>query len=241
MALQTEILIYQADGLTMRSHLYFDDATRGPRPGVLIFPTAFGISDHERARGERLAALGYTALACDLHGDGIQVEKLAEALGMLSGLREDASRSRARAQGGLTALAARAECDATKVSAIGFCFGGTMALELARSGADLRGVVGFHSGLATKHPEDAKRVRGKILVCIGADDPSIPLEQRAAFEHEMRAAKIDWRMHLYGGVVHGFTNIHADKLGRPEMARYDAGADSRSWQEMQAFMQEVFA
>jgi dienelactone hydrolase len=100
--------------------------------------------------------------------------------------------------------------------------------------------VGFHSGLATARPEDAKNIRGRVLVCIGADDPSIPPEQRQAFEREMREGRVDWQMNLYGGVVHSFTNPEAGRLGRPEMARYDARADARSWAEMLAFFGEIF-
>jgi dienelactone hydrolase len=102
-------------------------------------------------------------------------------------------------------------------------------------------VVGFHSGLATSAPEDAKNIRGRVLVCIGADDPGVPPEQRLAFEREMGAAKVDWQMTLYGGVLHGFTNPEADARGRPNFLRYDAKADARSWQQMRAFFDEIFA
>ena len=115
-----------------------------------------------------------------------------------------------------------------------------MSLELARSGADIRGVVGFHSGLGTAQPQDAKVIKARILVCIGADDPGVPPEQRAAFEQEMRAGMVDWQLHLYGGVVHSFTNPDAEKLGRPEFARYDAQADARSWASMMTFFSEIF-
>ncbi len=134
----------------------------------------------------------------------------------------------------------RPEVDQTRIAAIGFCFGGTMALELARSGAPVAGVVGFHSGLATAAPQDAQNIKGKILVCIGADDPGIPAEQRSAFEREMREGKVDWQMKLYGGVVHSFTDPEADGRGNPERARYDARADRRSWAEMRAFFDEIF-
>lgn len=240
MTLQRQSLTYEADGLSMVSHFYFDDERPGPRPGILVFPEAFGLGEHAKSCAERLARLGYAALACDLHGEGKVYADLAEVMGLLGPLRQDPARIRARAQGGLDALVARPEVDGSKVAAIGYCFGGTMALELARGGAPIAAAVGFHSGLATAAPEDARNIRGKVLVCIGADDPGIPPEQRAAFEQEMRAGGVDWRMHLYGGVVHSFTNPNADKLGRPEFARYDAGADARSWSEMMALFEEVF-
>ncbi len=240
MAVKNETLSYQADGLGMVSQYYVDDSKSGRRPGVLVFPEAFGLGEHAKSRAERLAGLGYAALACDLHGEGKVYSDLQQVMPLLGPLREDPARIRARAKGGLDALLARPEVDSSKIASIGFCFGGTMSLELARGGADIVGVVGFHSGLATAAPEDAKNIRAKVLVCIGADDPGVPAEQRAAFEQEMREVGVDWRMHVYGGVVHSFTNPDADKLGRPEFARYDAGADARSWAEMRALFDEVF-
>ncbi len=231
-----ETLTYEADGLTMKSELFFEPGT-GPRAGVLVFPEAFGLSEHAISRAERLAKMGYVALACDLHGDARLVDDLEQAIGLLKPLFADPSRTRARAAGGLHALTARAEVDAGRVAAIGFCFGGTMSLELARSGADLKAVVGFHSGLGTAAPKtDAKAIKARVLVCIGADDPMIPAEQRAEFETEMRDAKVDWQMHLYGNTVHSFTNQEAVRRGMPDAIRYSPEADARSW----ASLQELF-
>lgn len=236
----SEILRYEADGLSMESHLYLPQDISAPRPGILVFPEAFGLGDHAKSRAERLAGLGYVALACDLHGEGKLIPNLQEVMGALAPMRADATPTRARAGGGFEALKARPEVDASRIASIGFCFGGTMSLELARGGADIKGVVGFHSGLATPAPQDAANIKAKILVCIGADDPGIPPEQRAAFEEEMRAGKVDWQMHLYGGVVHSFTNPDAAKLGMPDFARYDATADARSWASMIALFDEIF-
>ncbi len=234
-----ETLTYQADSLSMQSQLFFE-TTAGPRAGVLVFPEAFGLSEHAIARAERLAALGYVALACDLHGNGRVVDGLEEALGLLKPLFADPLRTRARGQGGLQALSARTEVDKSRIAAIGFCFGGTMALELARAGANLKSVVGFHSGLGTAAPKtDAKAIRGRVLVCIGADDPTIPAEQRAEFESEMRDAGVDWQMHLYGDTVHSFTNHGAAKRNMPDAIRYSPGADARSWASMQELFSET--
>lgn len=238
--MNTETLNYEADGLRMVSRLYHQEGEGGPRPGVLVFPEAFGLGEHAMSRAQRLAELGYIALACDLHGDGRVFGELNEVMPLIEPLRADPLRTRARASAALDALKGRAEVELSKVAAIGYCFGGTMALELARGGANVAGVVGFHSGLATARPEDAKNIRGKVLVCIGADDPSIPPEQRAAFEKEMRGGGVDWQMNLYGGVVHSFTNPAADRMGQPERSRYDAKADARSWAEMLAFFDEIF-
>ncbi len=238
--MRTEILTYDADGLSMHSELYVDDSKSGARPGILVFPEAFGLSGHARSRARRLAEMGYAALACDLHGNAQLYDELADARELLEPLRADPGRIRARAGGGLAALTAQPMVDAGRIAAIGFCFGGTMALELARGGADLRAVVGFHSGLATVAPQDAANIKASILVCIGADDPGIPPEQRADFEKEMRDGKVDWQMHLYGGVVHSFTSPEADARGMPEFLRYDATADARSWAAMTGLFDAIF-
>jgi dienelactone hydrolase len=232
-------LEYEADGLAMRGQLFVPSAAT-PVPGVLVFPEAFGLSEHAVGRARRLAEMGYAALACDLHG-AARVMDLEAVMPLIGALRADPLRIRARAEPAWRALTARPEVDASRVGAIGFCFGGTMALELARGGTDLRAVVGFHSGLATARPEDAKNIKARVLVCIGADDPGIPPDHRAAFETEMRAGKVAWEMHLYGGVVHSFTNPEADKMGRPEFARYDARTDRMSWAAMGQLFTEAFA
>ncbi len=236
-----ETLTYEADGLTMKSQLFFEPG-EGRRAGVLVFPEAFGLGDHAINRAKRLASLGYVALACDLHGDGKVVSGLDLAVGLLQPLFSDPSRTRARATAALAALTARAEVDAGRVASIGYCFGGTMSLELARSGAAIRAVAGFHSGLGTVASKtDAQAIRARILVCIGADDPMIPPEQRATFEDEMRSAKVDWQMHMYGGVVHSFTNEGAAAVNMPDAIRYSAEADHRSWAAMMQLFSETLA
>jgi dienelactone hydrolase len=239
--MQTETLIYQADGLTMKSKLFFEPGS-GSRAGVLVFPEAYGLNTHALLRAERLATLGYVALACDLHGNARVVEDLGESIKMLDALYADPMKTRARAAGGLRALAARPEVDAERIGTIGFCFGGTMSLELARSGAGIKAVVGFHSGLATVAPKtDAKSIKARILVCIGGDDPFIPREQRAAFETEMRDAGVDWQVNVYGRTVHSFTNPTAANAKRPEAVRYSPEADARSWLAMQNLFHESLA
>lgn len=237
-----ETLTYQADGLMMHSQLFFEPggAEEAKRAGVLVFPEAFGLGEHATGRAQRLAEAGYVALACDLHGEGRMANGLEEAIGLLQPLFADPSRTRARAAGGLQALTARAEVDAVRVASIGFCFGGTMSLELARSGAQVAAVVGFHSGLKTVAPKtDAKAIRARVLVCIGADDPMITPEERAGFEAEMRDAGVDWQMHLYGGTVHSFTNPDAPSANMPDAIRYSAEADARSWASMRELFSET--
>lgn len=238
--MESEVLKYEADGLRMESHLYFDRNASGPRPGVLVFPEAMGLGDHAKGKARRLAEAGYVALACDLHGQGAIMTDMPAMMALLGELMQAPSRIEARARAGLDALLGTGKVDAAKVASIGFCFGGTMSLELARGGNNVAGVVGFHSGLGTARPEAAKAIKGKVLVLIGADDPGIGPDARQAFETEMRDGKVDWQMKLYGGVVHSYTNPDADKMGMPDFARYDKAADDRSWAEMLAFLDEIF-
>jgi dienelactone hydrolase len=234
-----ETLTYQADGLTMRSQLFFE-ATSHPCAGVLVFPEAFGLGSHVIERAKRLCEQGYVALACDLHGEARHVDDLPEAMSLLQPLFDDPSRTRARAAAALQALIARHEVDAVRIAAIGFCF--PMPLELARSGANLRAVVGFHTSLATKKPTtDARTIKAKVLVCIGADDPYIPPDQRATSEAEMRDAGVDWQMHVYGRTVHSFTNKEVAKRNMPDVLRYSLEADTRSWASLLELFSETLA
>lgn len=238
--MHTETVVYQADGLEMRGELYIGEG-QSPRPGILVFPEAFGLGDHAKERARRLAEMGYAALACDLHGNATLLDDLQQVIPLIRALSENPERMRARGQEALAALQARTEVDENRVAAIGFCFGGAMALELARSGAPLAATVGFHSTLRTQRPEDAANIQGRVLVAIGADDPMIDVAQRTAFEEEMRAGGVDWQIHLYGGVVHSFTNPAADRMNRPEAIRYSPSADARSWKAMCDLFAEAFA
>ena len=237
--MKTETLNYQADGLDMVGTLVVPDDASTPRPGVLVFPHAFGPGAHSRGKAEQIAALGYVALECDLYGNAGTgtMERLGE---LLKPMRESSATVRARTLGPLKALSARPEVDATRIAAIGFCFGGTMAFELALAGADIRAAIGFHSGLTVTSPGDAKAIEGKVLAMVGADDPSIPAEAREAFGKMLGDAGVDYTLTVYGGVVHSFTDPGADHLGRPEFARYDANADRRSWAQMSDLLAEVF-
>ncbi len=185
-----ETITYQADGLTMHSRLIFEPAP-GPRAGVLVFPEAFGLDARAIRRAERLAALGYVAVACDLHGEGRVIDDLQEAMTQLQPLFEDPARTRARALGALLALGARPEVDQARIAAIGFCF--PMPLELARSGADIRAAVGFHTSLTTRAPVVALRaIKARVLVCIGADDPFIPAKPPGRIQ--VRDAQYEYRV-----------------------------------------------
>jgi dienelactone hydrolase len=235
-----EAIEYDVDGTTMCGHLAYDDTRDDSRPGVLLCHEGPGIDDNVKQRAERLAALGYIAFGLDCHGGG-QVLERDEMMGRIGALMGDPDRFRRLGFAGLDVLLAQPQTDRRRVAAIGFCMGGALSLELARAGADLQAVVGFHPSLGTLRPEDAKNITASVLVCIGTADPFVPLEQRLAFEQEMRDGGVtDWRLDVYGDVGHSFTNRHAVDSGIPGV-EYHAGADRRSWQMMLALFDEKLA
>lgn len=224
----------------MVGHLAFDDglvAHGDRRAGVLLAHEGAGMDDNVRSRAERLAALGYVAFALDYFGGG-QQPPFEEAQARMKVLIDDADAIRRLGRAGLAVLNANPLVDPGRVAAIGYCFGGTMSLELARSGAPLRAVVGFHPGLMSPRPEDSANISASVLMCCGADDPIIPIESRQRFEEEMRTAGVaDWRVEVYGGVGHSFTNPAIDARGFPGFA-YNERADQRSWRSMLELFRE---
>jgi dienelactone hydrolase len=234
--MQTKDIPYSHDGVALTGFLAWDEAAPGPRPGVLVVHDAGGLGEHIREKARRLAGLGYTAFALDLYGS--MAASTEDAIARIQALGGDVAHWRARTLAGLEALKAQPETDASRLAAIGYCFGGTTVYELARSGADVKGVVGFHSGLAPSSGV-ARNIKGKVLTLIGADDPLIPPEARLAFQAELREAGVDGQMPLYGGVGHSFTQPGAD--GARRGFKYDARADARSWAEMRRFFEEIFA
>ena len=228
---------YDLDGIRYVGHMAVPDG-EGLRPAVLVCHEGPGMTEHPRHRARRLAReLGYVAFALDYWGDGAPLAPadVPERLGWIMG---NQSETRRRARAGLDILLAHPRADRLRVGAMGYCFGGTMSLELGRDGAPVHAIVGFHSGLANATPSDAANISGKVLVCLGVDDPIIPLAQRAAFEEEMNAGGIDWQMHLYSGAGHSFTNRNADGA-RPGF-QYHEQSDLRSWRAMSDFFTEVF-
>jgi len=238
-AIKTEIIEYQQGDTTLEGALIYDDSIAGPKPGVLIVHQWKGLTDYEKKRGEMLAKLGYVAFAADIYGKGTRPKDTQEA-GQFSGrYKGDRALLRQRVQAGLAAMRRSPRVDGAKVAAIGYCFGGTTVLELARSGAEVNGVVSFHGGLSTPTPEDAKAIKGKVLALHGADDPFVPPAEVAGFEEEMRKAKIDWQLTAYGNAVHSFTHWDAG-TDNSRGAAYNEKADKRSWEDMKDFLGELF-
>jgi len=229
---------YEHADTVLEGYLAYDDAFKGRRPGVLVLHEWWGLNDYAKLRARQLAQMGYVALAADLYGKGRRAESREEAAGLAGRLKKDRKLMRGRALAGLEELKDHKLTDSKKVAAIGYCFGGTAALELARSGAKLQAVVSFHGGLDTPDPSDARRIRAKVLVLHGADDPHVSPEQLAAFQKEMRAAKVDWQMNIYGGAVHAFTNPDSGK-DPSTGAAYNERAARRSWEAMKMLFAET--
>jgi dienelactone hydrolase len=237
---KTQTLEYTDGRTKFIGYLALDEEAGGRRPGVVVFPEAFGLNDHARERAERLARLGYVALAADLNGGGAVNDDMAKVGPAIQALYSNRGEWRARARAALDALLAQPEVDGQRVAAIGFCFGGTTALELMRSGAPLAAVATFHSGLLPGLPEDAGRVHARLLVCHGAEDPLVKKEAIDALMAELRRDKVDWQFIHFGNAAHSFTEPAADQRKVPGLA-YDAKADARSWAAMRHLLDEAFA
>lgn len=230
---------YEADGRTMIGRLAVP-AGEGRHPAVLLAHEGPGLDDHQRSRADQLAELGYVAFALDYQGGGRPMTDRQAMMARLDGLWHDPERTRGLARAGLDILLAQPRVDTARVAAIGYCFGGHLALELARAGADLAAVVGFHPRLATPRPQDAGNITGKVLVCVGTADPLITVGERLVFEEQMTAAGVDWRMNLYGGAQHSFTHPHVDRIAVPGL-RYDQTAARRAWRAMLDLFDESFS
>jgi len=240
-ALRTETVEYSQDGAALEGYLAYDDSVKRPRPGVLVIHEWWGINDYIKRRTEQLAELGYLAFTADIYGKDNRAKTREEAMALAGTFRSGPDRTllRARANAGLNVLKKHPLTDSQRVAAIGYCFGGTAVLELARSGADITGIVSFHGGLGTPEPADAKNIRGTVLVLTGADDPSARPDQVIAFEDEMRRASVDWYLVSYANAVHGFTNP-ANGTNNSRGVAYNEKADMRSWQAMKDFFNEIF-
>jgi dienelactone hydrolase len=232
-----ETVVYDHDGTPLEGVLAKDHASSGPRPGVLVLHDWLGVSPHVEARATMLARLGYVALGGDIYGQGVRPGP-ESARDVAGSFYADLPLLRARARAGLDRLLADPDVDPSRVAVMGYCFGGSASLELARSGVDIAGAVSFHGGLLVHEPSDAADIRAKLLVLTGANDPAVPDEKVAAWEQEMRGApEVDWQLTSYAGALHAFAVPGAD---HPPMAQYQERADRRSWQALEVFLAEIF-
>ena len=230
---------YTRDGASFEGLAAFDPSWTGTRPGVLIVHDWMGVGPYVSRRAGEIAGLGYAALAADIYGKGVRPASIEDAALCANKYKEDRSLMRKHAAAALDALKADPRVDPGRLAAMGYCFGGTVVLELARSGAEAAGFVSFHGGLNTPAPEDARHIKGKVLVLHGADDPLVPTGEVLAFEEEMRKAGVDWQMTFYGSAVHAFTNRDAGNNPANGVA-YNEKADRRSFEAMKAFFVEIF-
>ena len=232
-------LTYSDGPLACRGWLAGGEADSQPRPGVVLFPDARGMGEAAKDCARRLAVEGYVVLVADLYGQGTFAAEMAQAQSLMNELRADVDRWRRRARAALDALATLAAVDRKRLAAIGYCFGGSTALELARDGASLGAVVSFHGGLASPRPQDAANIKARVLVCHGAADPLVPSNHVTEFIAQLCKSPVDWQFHSYAGAVHGFTNPEADQAGTPALA-YNQAADQQSWQAMLTLFRQVF-
>ncbi len=233
----TRVVEYKHKDVVLEGYLAFDDAKKGVRPGVLVIHEWTGVGPHVQKVAQKLARLGYVAFAPDIYGKGIRPQP-PQAAEISSVYKNDRTLLRERVAAGLEELKKQKTVDTRKLAAIGYCFGGTSALELARMGADVSAFVSFHGSLTSPTPGDAKNIKGKVLVLHGADDPYVPDDEVKGFENEMRAAKVDWQLVKYSGAVHSFTNVEAGN-DNSKGAAYNQSADQRSWGAMKAFLRET--
>ncbi|MCC2643905.1 MAG: dienelactone hydrolase [Nitrospira sp.] len=235
---QKEVEYKQGDTV-MRGLVAWDDAAKGPRPGVLVVHEWWGHNEHARHQAKRLAEAGYVGFALDLFGKGKVTTHPKEAQTFMSEAKKDPAVITARFQAALKQLKQQPSVAPERIAAIGYCFGGGVVLDAARSGADLDAVVSFHGMLATEKPAKEGTVKARILVFTGVADPFVPMEQVADFAQEMKAAGATFEMVAYPGVKHGFTNPDAGKAGM-EALEYDAEADQKSWEAMLEMLKEVY-
>jgi dienelactone hydrolase len=227
---------YDVDGQRMRGRIAESPGDDRQRPGVVLFPEWWGVDDYIVERATQLAESGYVVLVADMYGDGCATRDQAEAARQASTTRTGPL-ARSRARGALEALIQHPRVDPDRLTAAGFCFGGSVALELARDGRPVKGVVAFHAGLATTLPTRGPAIDARVLVLHGADDPFVSADELANFQNEMRAAAADWEVVIYGGAQHSFTRPDASRAQMAGVA-YNELAARRSWDRAQAFLRD---
>jgi dienelactone hydrolase len=237
--LSTRRIEYEDGAARLEGELAWDTAAAGPRPGVLVAHTARGLSELETGKARALAGLGYAAFAMDLYGKGVRGRNREENRALMQPFMQDRARLQRRMQAALDCLRAQPEVDAARTAAIGFCFGGLCVLDLARSGADVAGVVSFHGLLDPPGAAPVGQIRAKVLVLHGWDDPMAKPDALVALGRELTAAGADWQIHAFGHTMHGFTNPQANDPGFGTV--YQPDADRRSWLLMREFLDEIFA
>ena len=237
-----EEVTYQAGGTTLKGYLAWDHARTGKRPGVIVVHEWWGHNEYARRRARMLAELGYSALAVDMYGDGKQTAHPSQAQSFAQEATRDPAVAQARFEAGLAALQAHPSVEPSRIAAIGYCFGGSMVLNMARAGLDLDAVASFHGGLGTTTPAAPGATIARVLVLTGGADPMVPADQVAAFQREMQQAGASYEVVSYPGALHAFTNPAATEIGKLHgmPVAYDAAADADSWSRLQTLLSATF-
>lgn len=235
-----EVVYYKDGDLTLEGYLAKPDpsAFSGKRPVVLVIHQWKGLGDYEKKRAEMLAEQGYVAFALDMYGQGVRPKEMADSAAESSKYKNNPELARSRSKAALDYIKTIPDVDGEKIAAIGYCFGGTMALEMARAGFDLAGVVSFHGGLSTQAPAQENAILGAVQVHHGADDPLVSQDEVLAFQEEMRESKADWHFISYANAVHAFTEKEAGSDPSNGVA-YNEKADIRSWAYTLKFLEET--
>lgn len=230
---------YKDGDTVLEGFLYHNETDKSPKPGVIVVHEWMGLDEYAKKRARELAEQGYVTFAADIYGKGVRAKDQKEA-GELAGRYRNGDRKvlRSRINAALKVLKSQPQVDKKNTFAMGYCFGGTTVLELARSGADVKGVVSFHGGLSNVNPKDARKIKGAVLVLHGAVDPYVSPEELNGFIKEMEDAKVDYQLVSYAGAVHGFTNPKGGNDASKGYA-YNKKADIRSWNATLQFFKEL--
>jgi dienelactone hydrolase len=241
-ALQEVAVTYKDGDTVMKGFIVFDDAKKGKRPGIVVVHEWWGITAHTREEARKFAAQGYTAFVADMFGEGKTADNPTDASGLMKGLMGNPAGMQSRFNAAQAQLAKHATVDAKKIGASGYCMGGAVVLNMARSGADLKGVAAFHANLSAQKPAAAGSVKGRIIVLNGADDPFVKPDSIEAFKKEMDGAKVNYKFINYPGAVHAFTNPEATAKGKQFNLplAYNAEADKQAKSEAAKFFQAAF-
>ncbi|HMO50703.1 MAG TPA: dienelactone hydrolase family protein [Kiritimatiellia bacterium] len=234
-SLQPEIIVYSEGETTLEGAFFHDGLENTTQPGIIIFHQWGGPGEYEQTRADMLAALGYAVLVADVYGQGVRPAEVADRAATAGSFRADRPLTRARAQAALETIRSRPEVDGGRIAAIGYCFGGMVALELARSGADIKAAVSIHGSLNTPNPEDAAAIQAAVLVQHGAIDPYVPDQEVEAFKQAMDDAGATYTFIAYENAVHSFTDWFAGN-DPSTGAAYDVDADKKSWEDLLAFL-----
>lgn len=239
--LKEENVTYSADSVSMNGFVVYDESIEGARPAVLIVPEWWGLNDYAKMRARELAKLGYTAMAMDMYGNGKTADNPDSAGAAAGPFYQNPQMAKARMDAALAKLKSYPQTDTANVAAIGYCFGGAMVLNTARLGLDVKGVVSFHGNLVGT-PVNKDLLKANILVCHGAADPFVPATEVTTFKQQMDSAGITYTFKEYADAVHAFTNPNATAMGEKFKIpiKYNAAADTASWNDMKVFFADIF-